>query len=61
MMPDFDIVVANPLDTNAEKVVSTPSSSSTMKDPYPHVSSEISNTKLVSGAVPSITPRWKTF
>ena len=57
MMPDFDIVVANPLDTNAEKVVSTPSSSSTMKDPYPYVSSEISNTKLVSGVVPSITPR----
>ncbi|XP_050287907.1 probable LRR receptor-like serine/threonine-protein kinase At1g06840 isoform X4 [Quercus robur] len=57
MMPDSDIVVANPLDTNAEKVVSTPSSSSTMKDPYPYVSSEISNTKLVSGAVPSITPR----
>ncbi|XP_030962957.1 probable LRR receptor-like serine/threonine-protein kinase At1g06840 isoform X2 [Quercus lobata] len=57
MMPDSDIVLANPLDTNAEKVVSTPSSSSTVKDPYPYVSSEISNTKLVSGAVPSITPR----
>nr|POE57493.1 putative lrr receptor-like serine/threonine-protein kinase [Quercus suber] len=55
MMPDSDIVLANPLDTDVEKVVTTPSSSSTVKDPY--VSSEISNTKLVSGVVPSITPR----
>ena len=55
MMPDSDNVLANPLDIDIEKVVNTPSSSSMVKDPY--VSSEISNTKLVSGAVPSITPR----
>ncbi|KAM3740111.1 hypothetical protein ACB098_08G074000 [Castanea mollissima] len=55
MMPDSDIVLANPLDTDVEKVVTTPSSSSTMKDSY--VSSEISNIELVSGAIPSITPR----
>ncbi|KAK4606926.1 hypothetical protein RGQ29_000942 [Quercus rubra] len=55
MMPDSDIVLANPLDTDVEKVVTTPSSSSMVKDPY--VSSEISNTKLVSGAIPSMTPR----
>ena len=55
MMPDSDIVLANPLDTDVEKVVTTPSSSSMVEDPY--VSSEISNTKLVSGAIPSMTPR----
>ncbi|KAM4083656.1 hypothetical protein ACJW30_08G074400 [Castanea mollissima] len=55
MMPDSDIVLANPLDTDVEKVVTTPLSSSTMKDSY--VSSEISNIELVSGAIPSITPR----
>ena len=55
MMPDSDNVLANPLDTDIEKVVNTPSSSSMVKDPY--VSSEISNTILVSGVVPSITPR----
>ncbi|KAF3976032.1 hypothetical protein CMV_000742 [Castanea mollissima] len=55
MMTDSDNVLANPMDTDVEKVVTTPSSSSTVKDPY--VSFEISSIELVSEAVPSITPR----
>ncbi|XP_075647313.1 putative LRR receptor-like serine/threonine-protein kinase At1g06840 isoform X3 [Castanea sativa] len=55
MMPDSDIRSAGPIVTNAEKVATPPSSSSIVKDSY--VSSEISAIELVSGVIPSITPR----
>ncbi len=55
MMPDSDIRSADPMITNAEKEVTPPSSSSTMKHPY--VSFDVSGSDLVSGVVPSITPR----
>ena len=55
MMPDSDIISADPMVTGAEKVVTPPSSSSTVKNPY--VSFDVSGNDLVSGAGPSITPR----
>nr|POE57507.1 putative lrr receptor-like serine/threonine-protein kinase [Quercus suber] len=55
MMPDSDIKSADPMVTGAEKVVTPPSSSSTVRNPY--VSFDVSGNDLVSGAVPSITPR----
>ncbi|KAK4606916.1 hypothetical protein RGQ29_000941 [Quercus rubra] len=55
MMPDSDIRSASPMVTNSEKVATPPSSSSIVKDSY--VSSEISAIELVSGVIPSITPR----
>ncbi|XP_065634846.1 probable LRR receptor-like serine/threonine-protein kinase At1g06840 isoform X1 [Quercus suber] len=55
MMPDSYIRSAGPMVTNAEKVATPPSSSSIVKDSY--VSSEISAIELVSGVIPSITPR----
>ncbi|KAM4083639.1 hypothetical protein ACJW30_08G074000 [Castanea mollissima] len=58
MMPDSDIISVGPVVTNAEKVATPPSSSSTststVKDSY---ASEISGIELVSGVVPSIVPR----
>ncbi|KAM3692261.1 hypothetical protein ACJW31_08G075200 [Castanea mollissima] len=56
MMPDSDIISVDPVVTNAEKVATPPSSSSTstVKDSY---ASEISGIELVSGVVPSIMPR----
>ncbi|XP_075634999.1 putative LRR receptor-like serine/threonine-protein kinase At1g06840 isoform X3 [Castanea sativa] len=54
MMPDSDIISVGPMVTNAEKVATPPSSSSTVKDPY---ASEISGIELVSGDIPSIAPR----
>ncbi|XP_075635748.1 putative LRR receptor-like serine/threonine-protein kinase At1g06840 isoform X2 [Castanea sativa] len=54
MMPDSDIISVGPMVTNAEKVATPPSSSSTVKDSY---ASEISGIELVSGVVPSIVPR----
>jgi serine/threonine protein kinase len=55
MMPDSDIRSADPMITNAEKEVTPPSSSSTVK--HPNVSFDVSGSDLVSGVVPSITPR----
>ncbi|KAL4610967.1 hypothetical protein ACB092_08G089800 [Castanea dentata] len=55
MMPDSDIKSADPTVTDAEKVVTPPSSSSTVKNPY--VSFDVSGNDLVSRSVPSITPR----
>nr|XP_023895354.1 probable LRR receptor-like serine/threonine-protein kinase At1g06840 [Quercus suber]XP_023895355.1 probable LRR receptor-like serine/threonine-protein kinase At1g06840 [Quercus suber]XP_023895356.1 probable LRR receptor-like serine/threonine-protein kinase At1g06840 [Quercus suber]XP_023895357.1 probable LRR receptor-like serine/threonine-protein kinase At1g06840 [Quercus suber]XP_023895358.1 probable LRR receptor-like serine/threonine-protein kinase At1g06840 [Quercus suber]POE57485.1 puta len=54
MMPDSDIISVGPMVTNAEKVATPPSSSSTVKDPY---ASEISGIELVSEVIPSIMPR----
>ncbi|XP_050287960.1 probable LRR receptor-like serine/threonine-protein kinase At1g06840 isoform X4 [Quercus robur] len=55
LMPDSYIRSAGPMVTNAEKVATPLSSSSIVKDSY--VSSEISAIELVSGVIPSITPR----
>ncbi|KAF3976035.1 hypothetical protein CMV_000745 [Castanea mollissima] len=55
MMPDSDIRSVAPMVTDAEKVVTTPSSSSTEKIPY--ASFDVSGGELVSGVVPTITPR----
>ncbi|XP_050288080.1 probable LRR receptor-like serine/threonine-protein kinase At1g06840 [Quercus robur] len=55
MMPDSDIKSADPMVTDAEKVVTPSTSSSTVKNTY--VSFDVSGNDLVSGAVPSITPR----
>lgn len=55
LMPDSDTIMAYPMDTDTVKVVSLQSSSSAVENPY--VSSDVSGSNLVSGVVPSITPR----
>lgn len=55
MMPESDIKIANPMVTDVEKDMSSPPSSSTVKNPY--VSSEVSGSNLDSGVVPTIMPR----
>ncbi|KAK7817534.1 hypothetical protein CFP56_042768, partial [Quercus suber] len=59
MMLDSNIRLVGPMVTNVEKVMTPSLSSSMVKDPY--VSSKISGIELVSGVIPSITPRYKTF
>ncbi|XWS71957.1 hypothetical protein CRYUN_Cryun03dG0183200 [Craigia yunnanensis] len=55
MMPESDMgVVPESIDTVPEKMT-PPSSSSMVKNPY--VSSDVSGSDLVSGVVPTITPR----
>ena len=54
-MSNFDIRSTSTMATNAEIVVTPPSSSSMVKDPYWPL--EISSIELVSGVIPSITPR----
>ncbi|GMI84039.1 HDS-associated RLK1 [Hibiscus trionum] len=57
MMPESDMGVSESIDTLAEKtrLPSSSSSSSMVKNPY--VSSDVSGSDLVSGVIPSITPR----
>ncbi|KAF5470311.1 hypothetical protein F2P56_010832 [Juglans regia] len=55
LIPDSDTKMAYPMDTDTVKVVSLQSSSSAVENPY--VSSDVSGSNLVSGVVPSITPR----
>ncbi|MBA0728861.1 hypothetical protein Golax_001723 [Gossypium laxum] len=57
MMPESDLGVSVSIDTAAEKMTppSSSSSSSLVKNPY--VSSDVSGSDLVSGVIPSITPR----
>ncbi|XAR58822.1 Non-specific serine/threonine protein kinase [Bertholletia excelsa] len=55
MMPESDTRRSEPLITESGKVVTPPSSSSEMKHPY--VSGDVSGSDLVSGVVPTITPR----
>ncbi|GMY35097.1 probable LRR receptor-like serine/threonine-protein kinase At1g06840 isoform X2 [Fagus crenata] len=55
MMPDSDIRTTNAMSFDAEKVMTPPSSSSMVKNPY--VSLDVSGSDLVSGVVPSIVPR----
>lgn len=55
MMPESDTRSTNSSSTDPGKVVSAQSSSSTMKSPY--ISSEVSGSDLVSGVIPTITPR----
>ena len=50
----YDMGVPESLDTVPEKMT-PPSSSSMVKNPY--VSSDVSGSDLVSGVVPTITPR----
>ncbi|WRX32504.1 Serine-threonine/tyrosine-protein kinase [Theobroma cacao] len=54
MMPESEIGVPESIDTVPEKMT-PPSSSSMVKNPY--VSSDVSGSDLVSGVVPTITPR----
>ncbi|XVF46108.1 hypothetical protein PTKIN_Ptkin03bG0000300 [Pterospermum kingtungense] len=54
MMPESDMGVPESIDTVPEEMT-PPSSSSMMKNPY--VSSDVSGSDLVSGVVPTITPR----
>ncbi|GFZ20006.1 leucine-rich repeat protein kinase family protein [Actinidia rufa] len=55
MMPESDTRITESLITNPSKALTTPSSSSEMKNPY--VSADVSGSDLVSGVVPTITPR----
>uniref|UniRef100_A0A5B7B4G6 non-specific serine/threonine protein kinase n=1 Tax=Davidia involucrata TaxID=16924 RepID=A0A5B7B4G6_DAVIN len=55
MMPESDTKATESLITNPGKVATPPSSSSTIKSPY--VSTDVSGSDLVSGVIPSITPR----
>ncbi|XP_027160272.1 probable LRR receptor-like serine/threonine-protein kinase At1g06840 [Coffea eugenioides] len=57
MMPESDTVLVDSLVTDPGKVetTTTPSSSSTMRNPF--LSSDVSGSDLVSGVVPTITPR----
>uniref|UniRef100_A0A2N9FDG0 non-specific serine/threonine protein kinase n=1 Tax=Fagus sylvatica TaxID=28930 RepID=A0A2N9FDG0_FAGSY len=55
MMPDSDIKSAAPMVIDFEKDLTPSSSSSMMKNPY--ASSDVSGIELVSGVIPSMTPR----
>ncbi|KAA8550460.1 hypothetical protein F0562_002144 [Nyssa sinensis] len=55
MMPESDTKTTESLITKPGKVVTPPSSSSTTKNPY--VSADVSGSDLVSGVIPTITPR----
>ena len=55
LMPDSDIKTTNPMLSGFEKAMTSPSSPSNVKNPF--VSSDVSGSDLVSGGVPSITPR----
>lgn len=55
MMPESDARTNDSVITDSGKMVSSPSSSSTTKNPY--VSSDISGSDLVSGVIPTIAPR----
>ncbi|KAK4606900.1 hypothetical protein RGQ29_000937 [Quercus rubra] len=55
LMPDSDIKTTDPMLSGSEKAMTSPSSSSNVKNPF--VSSDVSGSDLVSGVVPSITPR----
>uniref|UniRef100_A0A2N9F2C4 non-specific serine/threonine protein kinase n=1 Tax=Fagus sylvatica TaxID=28930 RepID=A0A2N9F2C4_FAGSY len=55
MMPDSDTKSAAPMVIDFEKDLTPSSSSSMMKNPY--LSSDVSGIELVSGVIPSITPR----
>lgn len=55
MMPESDTRTTETSITNSGKVVSSPSSSSTVKNPF--VSSDVSGSDLVSGVIPTIIPR----
>ncbi|KAK8544937.1 hypothetical protein V6N12_025797 [Hibiscus sabdariffa] len=55
MMPESDMGVSESIDTIPEKMTLPSSSSSMVKNPY--VSSDVSGSDLVSGVIPSITPR----
>ncbi|CDP04034.1 unnamed protein product [Coffea canephora] len=57
MMPESDTILVDSLVTDPGKVetTTTPSSSSTMRNPF--LSSDVSGSDLVSGVVPTITPR----
>ncbi|XP_057993605.1 probable LRR receptor-like serine/threonine-protein kinase At1g06840 isoform X3 [Hevea brasiliensis] len=55
MMPESDTKTTDKVTSDPEKLVSSPSSSSMVKHPY--VSSDVSGSDLVSGVIPSITPR----
>ncbi|GJY36430.1 probable LRR receptor-like serine/threonine-protein kinase isoform X1, partial [Tanacetum coccineum] len=55
MMPESELPTHDLISTDPGKNVSSPSSSSTTKNPY--VSSDISGSDLVSGVVPTIAPR----
>ena len=59
LMPDSDIKTTDPMLSSSEKAMTSPSSSSNVKNPF--VSSDVSGSDLVSGVVPSITPRQETF
>lgn len=54
MMPESDMGVPESIDTAPEEMT-PPSSSYMLKNPY--VSSDVSGSDLVSGVVPTITPR----
>lgn len=55
MMPESDTTSVDSLVTDSGKVMTPSSSSSTIRPPY--FSSDVSGSNLVSGVVPSITPR----
>ncbi|XP_052202496.1 probable LRR receptor-like serine/threonine-protein kinase At1g06840 [Diospyros lotus] len=55
MMPDLDTGTTDSSATDPKKGVSPPSSSSDVKNPY--VSADVSGSDLISGVIPTITPR----
>ncbi|KAL9380188.1 hypothetical protein Peur_028670 [Populus x canadensis] len=55
MMPESDTKTTDTMSTDTGMEMTSPSSCSLLKNPY--VSSEVSSSDLVSGVVPTITPR----
>lgn len=55
MLPESDTNVTESLVTDSGKLVTPPSSSSSMKNPY--VSQDVSGSDLVSGVIPTVAPR----
>ncbi|KAI7982829.1 putative LRR receptor-like serine/threonine-protein kinase [Camellia lanceoleosa] len=57
MMPESDTKTSESLIANPGKVVTPPSSSSDLKNHAPYVLGDISGSDLISGVIPTITPR----
>lgn len=56
MMPETDTTISESTSTFSSKLYSSASSSYITREPY--TSSNVSGSDLISGVVPSISPRW---
>lgn len=55
LMPESDTAISESLTSDSGKLATTPTSSSSTRNPY--LSQDISGSDLISGVVPTIAPR----